>query len=79
MLGVPVYIQNTKLADDLVASEHLDGHDCSVFHEVAHNLTMEDLKGAVIAGVSEERKAAMKLDSSNGLRVKSHRLVRASR
>lgn len=79
MLGVPINVQNTKLVDYLVASEHLDRNDRGVLHQVADNLAVEDLEGSVITGIGEERQAAVILDGSDGFGVESHGLVWASR
>lgn len=44
MLGMPVNVQDSQLADDLVAAKHLNGHDRGIFHKVADNLAVEDLQ-----------------------------------
>lgn len=76
---MPVDVHYPKLADDAVAFEHLDRNYCGVFHQVAHHFAVEDLQGAVVAGISKERPRAVIFDGADGLGVESHRLVRSAR
>lgn len=51
---MPVDVHDTQFADDFVALEHFDGDNGGVLHEIADNFAVEDLQGAVVAGVGEQ-------------------------
>jgi len=73
---MPVKVQDTQLVDNLVTLEHLDGNDSGVLQLVAGDLAVEDLDGAIVTGIGEERKSASVVpDSANGFAVESHGLV----
>lgn len=74
---MPIHVHNTELLLHLVASQHLDGDNGRVLHQVADDLAVEDLQRAVVAGVGEEGQAAVELDRTDSLRVEAHGLVRA--
>lgn len=74
---MPVDVHDTQLLLDLVAAEHLDGDNGGVLHEVADDLSVEDLQGAVVAGVCEEGQSAVELYGADGLWVEAHGLVGA--
>ena len=57
--------------------EHLERHDGRVLHQIAHDLAVEDLQTAVVAGVREQRVPALVVrDRPDGRRVEPQRLVR---
>ena len=76
---MPVHVQNTELVNDLVSLKHLDGDNGGVLQLIVRDLAMEDLKSAVVTGVSKERQAALVvLNLTNRLAVEPHRLVRTN-
>lgn len=75
--GVPVDIQDTQFAGDLVALEDLEGNDAGVAEHVTGDATVEDLKRTVVTGVGEEgiASAGVETDGPNGFAVVAEGLV----
>ena len=78
---VPVDIEDTQLAGDLVALEDLERNDAGVAEHVACDAAVEDLQGAVVTSVGEQRVAAtgVEFDSTDSLAMVPQSLVRALR
>ena len=81
LAGVPVDIQDTQLASNLVALENLERHNGSIAEHISSNAAVEDLQGSIVGGIREERVAAagVELDGTNGLFVVAKGLVRTLR
>lgn len=73
---MPVKIQHTQFLNNLMTSEHLQWHNSSVLHAVAYDLAVEDLYGAIVTGVSEQRQRRVELGVTDGLVVVTQDLVR---
>ena len=56
---MPIQTHNTQPALDLVPAQYLQRNNCSVLHEVTHNLAVENLNSAIVGGIGEERKTAL--------------------
>lgn len=48
---MPINIQHTKLASDLVALEDLQWHDSGIAEHVARNAAVEYLQRTIVTGV----------------------------
>lgn len=78
---MPIDIEDTQLAGDLVALEDLEGNDAGVAEHVARDAAVEDLQGTVVTSVGEQRVAAtrVELDSADSLAMVPQSLVWALR
>lgn len=76
---VPVDIQDTQLASDLVALENLERHNGSIAEHISSNAAVEDLQGSIVGSIREQRVAAagVELDGTDSLAVVAEGLVGA--
>lgn len=73
---VPIDVHDTEGVANTMTLEDLDRDNGGVFNQVADDLAVEDLQGAVVAGVGKEGQAALvEAHGTNGLVVEAHRLV----
>lgn len=73
---MPVQTHNTQPALDLVSAQYLQRNNCSVLHKISHNLSVEDLDGAVVGGIGEEGETALvEAHGTNGFLVETQGLV----
>ena len=56
---MPVETHDTQPALDLVSAQYLQRNNCSVLHEVTHNLAVENLNSAIVGGIGEEGQTAL--------------------
>jgi hypothetical protein len=50
---MPIHIENSEFADNLVSLQDLDRDNRGMLQLVVGHLSVEDLNGAVIAGISK--------------------------
>jgi hypothetical protein len=62
-----------------VTAENLERNDAGVTEQIARHAAVEYLKGAIIAGIGEQRMVWVISDSTNGFAVVAECLVRARR
>ena len=78
---MPVDIEDTQLASNLVALEDLERNDTGVAEHISRDATVENLQGTIVTGVSKQRVATtgVELHGTNSLAMVTKGLVRPLR
>jgi hypothetical protein len=73
---MPIKSHHTESALDLVSSQYLKRHNGCIFHQVTHDLAVEDLQTTIITGVRKQGQTALvEANSSDSLLVETQSLV----
>jgi len=77
---MPIHVQNSEFADNLVSFKNLDGNNCRVFQLIVRDLSVEDLNGSIVTGISKQRESTLvEANRPDRFAVEPHRLIRPVR